>query len=127
MITLDASVVIALLQARDPHHHRARELLDDRVDEELSMHVLTRTEVLVGPTRDGRADDVIRRIDGLEIRTVEMRESDAVPLAELRVRTGLNLPDACVVLAARLRGASLATFDDRLRSAAASLAIRVLP
>lgn len=50
-----------------------------------------------------------------------------VQLARLRVRTGLKLPDCCVLYAARMNPpAQLATFDTRLAAGAAALDIGVL-
>ena len=46
-------------------------------------------------------------------------------LAELRSSTGLRLPDCCVLFAAQVAAAELATFDDRLGSAATTLGLTV--
>ena len=48
-------------------------------------------------------------------------------LAELRVTTGLKLPDCAVLDVAIHHQASLATFDDALASAARRRGVTVLP
>lgn len=127
MIVLDASVVIGLLDAADALHAESQRLFDEHLDAEFALPVLTRAEVLVGPSRAGRAADAARRLDALEIRTIALLESDALPLAALRARTGLKLPDACVLLAGAARQGAVATFDGRLRRAAADLGLETLP
>lgn len=46
-------------------------------------------------------------------------DDEAMRLAELRVATGLKLPDCCVLDVARRHAAALATFDGALSAAAA--------
>lgn len=127
MIVLDASVVIGLLRARDAFHRRSEDFFNAHIEEEFALHAVTRAEVLVGPARNRRATDAIRRLDALQIRTVSLHEDDTLALAELRATTALKLPDACVLLAALGNHASIATFDQRLGRAAEDLGIRALP
>jgi predicted nucleic acid-binding protein len=47
-------------------------------------------------------------------------------LAELRVRTGLKLPDCCVLDVALQHRAAVATFDDRLARVARDLGLDVV-
>jgi predicted nucleic acid-binding protein len=118
MIVVDASVIIALLDANDAHHARAAEVLDD-VRDPLAASALTIAEVLVGPASAGRLAAARSALATLEIAAVPI-DADAAPrLAELRVQTGLKLPDCSVLLAAEIVAAStLVTFDDRLRRVA---------
>lgn len=123
VIVLDASVLIAHLDAANLHHERATKLLLDAINETLGASPLTLAEVLVGPARAGRADlaEAALRELGLEVVTLDI---DAPRhLAELRVRTQLRLPDCCVLLAARTVGGYVATFDDRLQRAAGELGL----
>lgn len=53
MIVLDASVLIAYLDARDQHHNAAEALLLRSADDEFGANALTIAEVLVGPLRAG--------------------------------------------------------------------------
>ena len=48
-----------------------------------------------------------------------------IRLATLRARTGLRLPDCCVLLAAESERAAIATFDEQLASTATGLGLEV--
>ncbi len=123
MIVLDASVLIAHLDANDAHHARATRLLLDAIDEPLGASPLTLAEVLVGPARAGRADLAEGALRELGVDVVPLDVHSPRQLAELRVRAQLRLPDCCVLLAARTAGGSVATFDDRLHRAATELGL----
>jgi len=126
VIVLDACVLIAHLTNDDAHHDRATRLLASLAGQPKVVSVLTRAEVLVVPARAGRrraAEDVL---DRLRVDTYELPSDVAGQLAELRARTGLRMPDCCVLLTAELTSpAELATFDERLANAAAERGITV--
>ncbi len=65
------------------------------------------------------------RAAGIEIAPYDPDEP--LRLAELRVATGLKLPDCCVLDVAAHHQASLATFDADLASAARHRGVAVLP
>ncbi len=54
-------------------------------------------------------------------------QDEPLRLAELRAKTGLKLPDCCVLDAAISNSASLATFDQTLAAAAVRHGISVRP
>ena len=120
MIVLDASVLIAHLDAADSHHERADRLLAASGSEELSASVVTLAEVLVGPARKGVVDRALAALEQLAVAAVPIARETPVRLALVRAETGLKLPDCCVLLAAEESGAAVATFDDRLAGAATS-------
>ncbi|MCZ2404630.1 type II toxin-antitoxin system VapC family toxin [Paenarthrobacter sp. Z7-10] len=120
MIALDASVLIALLETGDQHHQRAREFLSAAVDQPWIINVLTLAEVMVAPARFGRLPLAKAALDSLALRVDAISADQAEALALLRAETGLKMPDVCVLLTALAAGASVATFDDRLASAARS-------
>lgn len=122
MIVLDASVLIGFLDSRDGHHEAACSLLEDSGIESLGVSVLTLAEALVTPARSGRSRVVVDVLEGLGV--VELSISDPVRLAEIRARTGLKMPDCCVLVAAEDHQASVATFDDALANAASTLGLR---
>ncbi len=125
MIVLDASVLIAHLEATDPHHDRATGLLVDAADEPLGASPLTLAEVLVGPARTGKLDAAQTAIRELEIATIALSDNAPVRLAVMRAGIGLRLPDCCVLLAAETADADVATFDRRLAASAADLGLTV--
>ncbi|HWG74741.1 MAG TPA: PIN domain-containing protein [Acidimicrobiales bacterium] len=119
MIVLDASVLIAHLDAGDAHHERASALLADVAAESLSASSLTVAEVLVGPARAGQLGRATTVLDQLGVATQHLPEDAPVRLAMLRADTNLKLPDCCVLLAAEQAYATVITFDHRLAAAAA--------
>lgn len=123
MIVLDASVVIAFFDAMDAHHAGARAFLRDHVQRSLLISPVTKAESLVNPMRAGRIDEASAMLDALGVEEVPLGSDAAVWLARLRIQSGSKLPDCCVLLAAQQRGASIATFDNRLRSSAEMLGI----
>ena len=121
MIVVDASVIIALLDAHDAHHARAAEVLAD-VRGPLGASALTIADVLVGPARAGRLTAARSALAALEIAAVPLDAEAAPRLAELGARTGLKLPGCSVLLAAEITAAgAILTFDDRLRRVADEL------
>jgi predicted nucleic acid-binding protein len=125
VIVLDASVLIAHLDATDVHHERASALLNDAADEALAAGPITLAEVLVGPARAGKVDHGAALLHDLDVTTVPLLDDAPVRLAMLRAGTGLKMPDCCVLLAAEQTHGSLATFDDRLATAAAERGLAV--
>ncbi len=129
MIVLDASVLIAHLDARDVHHTRARALLAGSGRLPLAANALTVAEALVGPIRTGRGPQVHQAIAALGVTALELPAAAAYPLAELRAATGLKMPDAVVLLTAEHHQAVLMTFDDKLHRCAEQrgVAVRAQP
>lgn len=125
MIVLDASVLIAQLDAADAHHGRATDLLRDAAEEALAVSQLTLVEVLVVPARSGQLDVAQLAVETLGIGSIPLPADAPRRVAALCAETRLRLPDCCVLLAAQSAGASLATFDDHLANAAGQLGIDV--
>ena len=125
MIVLDASVLIAHLDATDSLHERADRLLAASGSETLSASVVTLAEVLVGPSRTGAVDRALAALEQLAVLAVPIEPATPVRLALLSAETGLTLPDCCVLLAAAESGAAVATVDDRLAAAATSRGLRL--
>ena len=126
MIVLDASVLIAHLDATDIHHERASALLRTAAAEALGASLITLAEVLVGPARAGEVDRGTALLHELGVTGVRLLDDAPARLAVLRAGTALKLPDCCVLLAAEQTHGAVATFDDRLANAATDhgLAIR---
>ena len=126
MIVLDASVLIAYLDAEDAQHEAAETLLAREIDDDFAANPLTVAEVLVGPSRTGRLDAARSALRELEVVEQPFPVETAVRLARLRADTGLRMPDCCVLLAAQDAAARIAAFDDRLVRAAERLGLVAL-
>jgi predicted nucleic acid-binding protein len=115
MIVVDASVLVAHLDAQDGHHDRAEKLLLDTADEPLAASSITLAEVLVGPMRGGKVGAARSAVRALEIEEVPIPVGAAERLATLRAHTGLKLPDCCVLIAAQdVHADAVLTVDERL-------------
>jgi predicted nucleic acid-binding protein len=126
VIVLDASVLIAYLDAEDAQHHRAESLLAREIDDQFAVNPLTLAEVFVGPARSDRLDEVRSALRELEVMEQPFPSDAAVRLARLRADTGLRMPDCCVLLAAQDAAGRVAAFDDRLIRAAEALGLVAL-
>ena len=126
MIVVDASVVIALLDRGDAHHENARALAEAHAADGFLIHPVTLTEVLVGAVRNGRGTQRLAELTAIGIQTTHHDPNEPLFLAELRVMSGLPLPDCCVLAAALRAGALIATFDARLARAAISSGVGVI-
>lgn len=127
MIVVDASVLIAHLDARDTHNQKAAALLEAAVAEPLGASAITIAEVLVGPVRAGRLEEASAALTRLGLHEIGLGEGAAARLATMRARTRLKLPDCCVLLAAEDREAEeVASFDNRLAAVAAAMGLRLL-
>ena len=115
MIVVDASALIAHLDADDAQHQRAVERMMELADQPLGCSSITLAEVFVGPARAGRLEVAERVVRELGVTEIRPGESAAPRLAGIRAETGLKLPDCCVLLAAQDCGAqAVLTLDDRL-------------
>ncbi len=126
MIVIDASVLIAHLDADDAHHARAEVLLEAAGATPLSASRLTLAEVLVGPTRTGKLEVAMAALSQLGIDGVGLDANAPARLAGLRASTRLKMPDCCVLLAAEQVNGQVATFDASLAAAARALGLGVV-
>lgn len=126
MIILDASVLIAHLDADDVHNERAAQLLEKAAPDGLGASPLTLAEVLVAPARAGRLDQALAAIKTLGVATVTLTPDAPERLARLRAVTNLTLPDCCVLFAAASADAIVASFDERLIAEAEKLGLSIL-
>jgi len=120
VIVLDASALIAVLTPGDEHHRAALAIFARAVGaaQDFMVNSVTLAEALVFPKRQGRVAEQLAAITELGVVEVPFPLGAAQHLAQLRVDTGLKLPDCIVLLTALHQRGILATFDDRLRRAA---------
>lgn len=124
MIVVDASVLIAQLDAADAQHDRAFGRLLQLASQPLAASPITIAEVLVGPARRDRLEEASGALRALELSEIPLGPDAATRLAVLRAGTQLKLPDCCVLLAAQDAAAEqVLTFDDRLGAAAARMGL----
>jgi predicted nucleic acid-binding protein len=122
-MVLDASALIAFLDPSDPLHADAVSRLLTLDARRLLVSPITHAEILVGPARAGTVAATQAALGLLGVSEVALPDDAAPRLAELRVTTGLKLPDCCVILAARQSECTVLSFDDRLLAAAGRLGI----
>ncbi len=125
MIVLDASVMIAVFDPLDAHFASARDVFRAQSTQRLVAHRHTMAESLVVAARANLTAAVAAALASLGVGRLD-EPDDPVALAELRANTSLRMPDACVLLAAKRDGASIATFDQRLAHAARENGILVV-
>jgi len=123
-ITLDASVLIALTSARDPHHAQAVGLMrSSLLRRDLLIHPINMAEAAVRPTARGILESVRGMWQLLGVCVAAVDSEQVWRLAALRVETGLEMPDCCVVDTAQRTATPLATFDLRLAQQAEQLGV----
>ncbi len=126
---LDTDVVIAALDRGDAHHTRAaravRSMIDDGVP--LILSTVNYAEALVRPGEDDDAfAAAVGAIAALDITLVPPTPAIARDAAVLR-GAGISLADGFALATARARGASVASFDRRVRRALRSRSIPLAP
>jgi predicted nucleic acid-binding protein len=116
---LDTGVVIAALDRRDAHHDHAAAAVSAMIDgeTELLLSLVNYAETLVRPAEDERTlRTAIDALAALGVRLVTPTASMAQDAARHR-RLNISLADGFAIATAQARGASLASFDLRVRRA----------
>ncbi len=120
---LDADVLIGALDSRDAHHTQARRLLTGWHDREdtLGISVVNLTEVLVAPSADSSHLATAREaIAALGVEPHLPSEAVGIEAAKLRRRYPISLPDAYLLATAKHTRSTVASFDQKVLTAAAS-------
>jgi predicted nucleic acid-binding protein len=124
VIVLDASVLIGQLDGGDPHHARARALLEATGAEPLGASAITLAETLVAPARAGRLEEAEAVLSRIGVGELGLGDNAPARLAKLRAATGLKLPDCCVLATAQQHAGTVASFDKDLAAAAEELGLK---
>jgi predicted nucleic acid-binding protein len=118
---LDADVLIGALDGDDAHHGRARELLTQwRENKDVcAVSVVNLTEVLIAPSPDvARLAAAREAIAALGVTVHQPNEAIGVEAARLRRRHPISLPDAYCLATAKHTGSAVASFDEKILTAA---------
>ena len=116
-LTLDASVLIGLLDTADAHHDQTVGEVDaaDLAGTTLIVPASAYSEALVSFARIDRIRDAREVIAAMGITVASMTASIAERASELRAtHDRLRLPDAIVLATAREHDAQLLTYDENL-------------
>jgi predicted nucleic acid-binding protein len=116
-LILDASVLIGLLDTSDAHHTDAVDDVEaaDLRGDELLTPARAYSEALVSFARAGRVADARDAIAAMGIAVAPLTAAIGETAAQLRAtHERPRLPDAIVLATARVLGAELLTYDDRL-------------
>lgn len=124
MTVLDASLLIATMQPADAHHRDAVNIIRrSAVTGALAVHPITLAESAVGAAQRDRLDQLRDAFARLGLIVMHPDAEQPWRLAQLRARTGLPLPDCCVLDTAVESSDLLATFDERLAARARDLGV----
>jgi predicted nucleic acid-binding protein len=116
-LILDASVLIGLLDTSDAHHAAAVDDVEaaDLGGNDLLTPASAYSEALVSFAPAGRVADAREAIEAMGIVVAPLTAAIGESAAHLRAaHERLRLPDAIVLATARVLGARLLTYDDRL-------------
>ncbi len=122
-LTLDASVLIGLLDAADTHHRSAVDAVEgaDQARRGVVVPASAYSEALVAFARAGRLRDAREAVASMGITVAPLTATMAERAAELRARhERLRLPDAIVLACARALDGELLSYDQRLMQLADS-------
>lgn len=126
---LDTDVLIAALDRRDAHHGAAARAVRAMIEQQtqLLLSTVNYAEALVRPAEDERTlRAAMDAIAGLGVRLIAPSPQVAREAARHR-RLAVSLADGFAIATAQAQGASVATFDRRVRRALGRLDIALAP
>ena len=117
---LDTDVVIGALDRRDAHHRKARALLLRLISDGVTLHlsVINYAESLVKPAENPTT--LRQAIEAIETLGIHLHSPDAGMARDAaRLRSpNISLADGFALATAKRLGASVASYDRRVRTAA---------
>lgn len=129
IIALDTAVLIYYLEDVAPYAAKLERMLTNRDGIQLQLCAVAWAEILAGPWRQGREDlsrELERQLLGVPGLTVTpVGQQEASLAAQLRGTQRLQLPDALILAAAQLGGASVFLTNDRELSRVQGLSLEV--
>ena len=117
-VTLDSSVLLAILNSGDIHHDAVVKHLTGRVDQ-FSISTITLVETLMYAYKEStRAGAKYKAAIDLAVKEIfPVDEAVALEASKLRAKTNLRTPDAIISATATLAGAELWTLDQKFAKA----------
>lgn len=126
---LDTDVVIAALDRRDAHHAQATAAITQMIDREVALllSLVNYAETLVKPAQTEPTLRVaLDALNALGVRLVAPTAAIARDAARHRAQN-ISLADGFAIATAHARGASLASFDLRVRRALPATGVPLAP
>lgn len=126
---LDTDVVIAALDRRDAHHPEAAAAITEMIGAEttLLLSLVNYAETLVKPAEtEPTMRAALNALNALGIRLVAPTPAIARDAARHRAKN-ISLADGFAIATAHARGASLASFDLRVRRALPAAGVQLAP
>ena len=124
---LDTDVVIAALDRRAAHHKRAATAINAMIDSEtpLLLSIVNYAETLVRPAENEQTlRAAVNALAALGIRLVSPSPAIARDAARHRA-LNISLADGFAIATAQARGATVASFDARVRRALRTLDVEL--
>jgi predicted nucleic acid-binding protein len=124
---LDTDVVIAALDRRDAHHRDAVRVLTVMIDDQvqLFLSLVNYAETLVRPAEDENSlRAALEALSSLDIQLTAPTPAIALDAARHRA-LNVSLADGFALATAQAQGASVATFDRRVRRALPKLGLEL--
>jgi predicted nucleic acid-binding protein len=129
VVVFDSDVLIGFLNAGDAQHEAAVHWMQKALSPGTRRLVsaVNYSEILIGPLKAGRQEDVRRMFVHFAIETITVDMALAERAGAVRARTGLKLPDAYALATAihaahrGYRDVALASFDKGVLHAHAQL------
>lgn len=126
---LDTDVVIAALDRRDVHHAEAAHAITTMIDTEVALllSLVNYAETLAKPAETDRTlRAALDALGALGIRLVAPTAAIARDAARHRAQN-ISLAEGFAIATAHARGASLASFDARVRRALPAVGVELAP
>jgi predicted nucleic acid-binding protein len=120
-LVFDANVVIALFDENNFHHPSALRFYLQSSSSEIYLSTITHAEVLTHPASNGKLNFFVKNIKSAGFSIIDLTDELSVEVAKVRSKTGLKMPDACVLALAMSLKADVVTFDKELFKKAQAL------
>ncbi len=126
MLTVDANILIALMDPGDASYVLAVEILDAHEWDELATSTVTLAEVLVRPMNEGVYGEQLDAVSALGVHLMGVDGERVRTMTELSAHHRLRPPDAVVLAVAMATSSAIVTLDVRVAKVARRLGFPVI-